>query len=102
MLAYIPFMYIGWLLIPITMCTIFKNVNNEHLLALISAGLSFTYCWIFIIPSMILFEIPFLGYLIADIPFEVILASSSYISVLFLYKPLMKIFKEVLQIERIL
>jgi energy-coupling factor transport system substrate-specific component len=93
LIAYIPFMYIGWLIIPISLNTVFKKVEDSFKLALLAILFSFLYSWVFIIPSVFIFNIPFLGYLIADIPFELTLASSSYLSVIFLYDPLKRLFK---------
>jgi energy-coupling factor transport system substrate-specific component len=93
LLAYIPFMYIGWMIIPISLSTVFRKIDSSFGLALLSILFALLYSWIFIIPSVFIFNIPFLGYLIADIPFEILLVSSSYFSVLFLYEPLKKLFE---------
>lgn len=87
----LSFMYIGWMMIPITLTTLFKKVNSPISLALLSILYSFIYSWIMIIPSCILFELNFKEYIIADILFEIILASSSFISTLWLYKPCEKV-----------
>ncbi len=87
-LVFTPFMYIGWALIPLTLCTIFKKVNEPIWLALLSILYACLYSWIYIIPNMIVYEYSVIAYLSGDIVFEVILAVSSFISVLWLYKPL--------------
>ena len=81
-------MFIGWALIPLTLCTVFKRIENNIILALLSMLYAFLYSWIYIIPNVIVYEYSVLYYLSADILFEVILAVSSFISVLWLYKPL--------------
>ena len=91
MSIYSPFMMIAYLVIPITMGTIFKNINNELILATISIGYGFIYSWIFLIPVVLISGIPLVPYLIADIPFEIMLVSSNFITVLMLYRPLVKI-----------
>jgi len=84
---YFPFMLIGWSIIPIVLCTIFKNVENIYLLAAIGALCSFIYCWLFIIPQVLITDVDVLHYIIVDIPWEILLALSSFLSILWLYKP---------------
>ncbi|MGI6787035.1 MAG: hypothetical protein ACOX5X_00490 [Acholeplasmataceae bacterium] len=90
-LTVVPFMYIGYLIIPLTIKTIFKKVESPLWLALLSVIYSLLYSWIFIIPAVFILQIPFWTYLIQDIPFEIILAASSFLSVLWLYRPLKNI-----------
>ena len=44
-----PAMFVGWMLIPIVICTIFRKIENFIVLAIMGAVLSFTYCWCFIL-----------------------------------------------------
>jgi hypothetical protein len=92
-LYFTPAMMIGWLIIPLTLCTIFKKINSNLVLAILGAVYSFIYSWIYIIPNVILFNINFIDYLVADILWEVVLALSSFISILVLYNPLSKLFE---------
>ena len=71
---------------------IFKKIENNIILALLSMIYAFLYSWIYIIPNTIVYEYSILYYLSADILFEIILAVSSFISVLWLYKPLSNLF----------
>ena len=87
-----PAMFVGWMLIPIVICTIFRKIDNFIILAIAGAILSFTYCWCFILPNYLVLHIKPLKYLASDITFECILASSSFISILFLYIPCKNIF----------
>lgn len=91
-LYFTPAMLVGWLIIPATLCTIFKKANSNISLAILGAIYSFIYCWIFIIPNVLLFKFNYIDYLIADLLFEIILATSSFVSILFLYNPLSKLF----------
>ena len=91
-LVWTPAMFIGWLLIPIVICTIFRKVENFIVLAIAGAILSFTYCWCFVVPNYIVMHIKPLKYLASDILFELILATSSFVSILFLYIPCKQIF----------
>ncbi|MGI6781665.1 MAG: hypothetical protein ACOX56_02365 [Acholeplasmataceae bacterium] len=90
-LTVMPFMYLGYLVIPITLKTIFKKVESPLGLAILSILYSLIYSWIFFIPAILILEIPFWTYLIQDIPFEIILAASSFLSVLWLYRPLKRV-----------
>ena len=87
-----PVMLIGWLIIPITLCTIFKNVNSNIILSILGVIYSFIYSWLYIIPNVILFNIDWFAYFIADIAWEIVLAGSSFISILVLYNPMSKLY----------
>lgn len=93
-IMYTPWMLIGWLIIPITLCTIFKKVNSNIILAFLGACYSFIYCWLYIIPNVMILEIDPLAYFVSDIPFELILAGSSFLSILLLYDPLSNVFEK--------
>lgn len=95
-IIYFPFMLLGWLLIPIMLSTIFKKINSPLGLALIGILNSFLYCFIMIIPNIIILKIEIIPYFVADIPFELLLALSSFLSILCLYKPCSKLFDIVL------
>lgn len=84
----VGFMFSGWMFIPLTLSTIFSNVKSALGLAFLGILFAFVYSWFLIIPGMILQELTFLQYLSGDIFFEVILAISSFITILWLYEPL--------------
>ena len=71
---------------------IFRKIDNFIVLAFAGAFLSFTYCWCFIVPNYFVLHIQPLKYLASDIIFELILAASSFVSILFLYIPCRDIF----------
>ena len=89
-LMYTPTMLIGCIIIPLTICTLFKKVESSIFLGLLGMAYSFIYCWLFIIPNYIFFRINPLAYFISDVLFEVILAVFSFISISLLYKPCAK------------
>lgn len=95
-IIYITFMLIGWLIIPILLCTIFKKVESPLYLALLGVMFAFTYSWINIIPNLILTSATIISYLIADYPFELLLAASSFLSILWLYTPIERVFKKII------
>ena len=90
-LMYTPTMLIGWLIIPLTLCTIFKKVDSPIILAILGAIYSFIYCWLNIIPNYLILHIDPIAYFISDIIFEVVLAVCSFSTILLLYKPCSKI-----------
>lgn len=93
-LLVIPFMALGWFIIPVLLFTIFKKVNSSNGLAFVGIILSLLYSWILIYPGMIIQELSFREYLIGDIVFEVVLAASSFITILWLYEPLSSLIKK--------
>lgn len=91
-LYYVPFMFIGWVIIPIMMNTIFKRIEDSFHLALLGIVFALLYSWIYIIPQTIFYQVHFWAYFMADIIFEILLAASSFISILWLYDPCSEIF----------
>lgn len=90
-LMYTPTMLIGWLIIPFTLCTIFKNTESPFTLALLGILYSFIYCWLYVIPAYLLMNISPIAYITTDFIFEIILAVVSFMTILWLYKPCSKI-----------
>lgn len=88
--VYVSFMILGWMNIPLLIELVFPKVENEFKLALISILCALIYCWTFMIPNILVYKMEFRNYLVADLPFEVMLALSSFISTLWLYKPCSK------------
>jgi len=95
LLVFIP-MLIGLSLIPILEHTLFKKINNIFLKTIISILYAFLYSWCFIIPFSNLMGISFIDYFLSDISYELILALSTALSVLILYKPLYKLIIKIL------
>lgn len=89
--VFTPFVFIGWALIPLTLCTIAKNVQVTFHLAILAVVFALVYSWIYIIPNVIVYEFDYIAYLMADIPFEILLAVSSFITTLWLYEPCKKV-----------
>ena len=94
---YFPFMLIGWSLIPIGLHTIFKKVENSTHLACLSILFSLLYSWIYIIPNSIYYNLNPFVYFISDIPFEIILCISSFITTLWLYEPCIKVLRQLIK-----
>ena len=98
-LLFMPFMLIGWLIIPLLLNTVFKKVESNISLGLLGILFAFIYSFINIIPGMIMFDLDFITYLKGDIVYELILASSSFITILLLYKPCSKVFDRYIKRE---
>ncbi len=91
-LLYTPPMFIGWLTIPVVYHTVLRQTKSEVKLALFGLFFGFYYGWVFIPFRMIEFGITeFWPYLLLDIPFEIIMAVSNFVTILWLYKPLYKV-----------
>ncbi len=83
--------WVAWMVIPLLACTVFKGTEDSLKLAFAGALCAFLYCWIMILPTMLVLKTPFRLYLIADIPFELLLAASSFLGILLLYDPLRRL-----------
>ncbi len=92
-------MMLAWYLIPISYHTILRKTTNEVKLALFAFVFGFVYGWMFIPFNMLQTGVAFLPYLIADILFEVIMAVTGLLTVLWIYKPLHKLLTEVIMIN---
>lgn len=88
----ITFMWIGWMWIPVILCLFFKHINTSMKLACLGVLFALLYSWTFVVCSCFIFNMKFIHYMIADIPFELILALSSFLSILWLYEPVSKVF----------
>lgn len=95
-LLFVVFMFIGWSIVPILLNTIFNKVNNNILLSLLGILFSFLYSWVLIIPGCIVFNTDIISYLKMDITWEVVMATSSFLTILFIYEPLFKLFDKIL------
>ncbi len=85
-------MLFAWNLIPLSLHTWLKT-RNEFLLALVAFVFGFVYSWSFLPGTVILygFEHMWKVYLLADLPFEIILATTGFVTIYWLYKPLCKV-----------
>lgn len=90
-------MLVGWLIIPITLGTAFKNAEKPIILALFGIIYSICYCLSFAIANCIFLDVNIKTYVLADIPFTILLSMSSFISILLLYEPTCNILKRMLR-----
>lgn len=82
-------MFLGWMFIPTVYA--FIRPTNEYQHAALGILFGLIYSWMFIPLSVVMYGIPFKAYIIADIPFEIILCTSNVVTILWLYKPIEKI-----------
>lgn len=93
-------MILGWSAIPICYNTILRHTNNEIILGVFALFFGFLYGWIFIPFNMIRTGITnFWPYLIADIPFEIIMAVTGFLTVILAFKPLRNVLEQVIDTE---
>ncbi len=89
---YTTAMIIGWLIIPVAYHTLLNKTTSETKLALFGLSFGFVYGWVFIPFRMFEHGIDiFWPYLLADIPFEIIMAVSNYVTIILLFQPLRRI-----------
>ena len=87
--------YIG-LFIACLFGYLFRN-KNEYIQGIFSSLAALIYCILYLLVNIWFLDAKFIPYLIADIPFEIILMVSSFITIIFLYKPLVKVIKNFLK-----
>jgi hypothetical protein len=82
-------MLIGWSIIPISYHTFLRRTKNPYILAFYGILFAVIYGWIFV-PFRILEQEVFelWPYIIADIPFQIVMALSNFITILWLFTPL--------------
>lgn len=98
-IIYIVFMFLGWFCIPLLLNTVFRSIEKPLPLACCGILFALLYSWIFIIPNVFIYQIHIWTYWMADIPFEILLAASSFLSILWLYPPCSKLFDHFLKAE---
>lgn len=90
-IIFTPFMLMGWMLIPLVLCTVMKKVENIFILSFMGIVFAFLYSWIFLIPNILVYDISVGAYLATDILWEIVLAGCSFLTILWLYHPCSKL-----------
>ena len=86
---YTPAMLLAWWSIPVFYVTVLRKTKNEMVLAIFGLLYGFYYGWVFIPFRMFEQGITiFWPYLMLDIPFQIIMALSNFVTIYWLYKPL--------------
>lgn len=91
---YTPAMFIAWMIIPIAWHTVLRRSVCEKRLALFGIVFGFLYGMTFIPFRMIEFGVHiFWPYFLADLPFEIIMAASNFVTIYWLYGPLRQVLR---------
>lgn len=96
-ILYLIPMLIGWMSIPIMISTLFKKVESSIGLGIVGVIASVIYSWCFIFIEVVVLKGSFVAYFIADLPFELLLMGSSFLSIIWLYQPLYKLINKIYQ-----
>jgi len=94
-------MFTGWAMIPVFYHTILRGTKNEVKLAVFGIFFASIYGFMFVPFNMIQTGIynP-VPYILADLPFQLVMAVSNFFTILWLYQPLYKVVsKELEQLE---
>lgn len=91
-LMYTPAMLFGWITLPLIL-HLFRRIKNRWVIATIVGLHGLIYSWCFVFVSVVLYKVEFLPYLIADIPFEIILVICGFVTTFLLLEPLTKVLK---------
>jgi len=87
-------MILGWLSIPLLIRLFSKNHENVWILGLLGILSSLIYSWLFIIYFVVFYQLDPIVYFINDIPYELGMIISSFLSIVILYKPLSYLFNQ--------
>lgn len=87
-------MFIAWMLIPIAQKLFLHKTNQVIHIAFFALCFGFVYGWVYI-PFKIIEQgiVGIWPYFLADLPFELIMAGTGFVTVLWLYEPLEKVLK---------
>ena len=89
-LIYTPAMLLGWITLP-SLLHLFKSKQNKFFSATLVAIHALIYSGFYVLANCLLTEVDFLAYLIADIPFEIILVVNGFITTLLLKDKLVEL-----------
>jgi uncharacterized membrane protein len=85
-------MYLGWATLPVLYHTFIKRHESTYVMATLGFIGGFIYGVIFMPFAVIQTGVDPRVYLLADFPFQLVMASSNFITILWLYAPLKKIY----------
>lgn len=87
-------MYLGWALIPMFYHTVLKRTQNVHVLALFGLFMGSLYGFVFVPFAVLQTGVSAQVYILADIPFQIVMGLSNFMTIYWLYAPLNQRFKE--------
>lgn len=83
-------MFVGWSLFAVTIH--FVRNKSEFTLAIISLVFGLFYGIILGVPSIVIYQVNPIAYIISDLPFTLVFMLVNFLTVLWLFRPLEKIF----------
>ena len=99
--TYSPAMLAGWILLVLITFLVYKFMVKKPdgflprlIPALFTAFHAFLYCWGFMFVSCVMYHMPFKAYFISDLPFELALAATGFVTVFILSPTLIKLLKK--------
>lgn len=94
---HLPSMLIGWMIIPISLGTFLKKVESPLGLSIFGLVFGFVYGWVYIPAQIFFIGSPLIPYLMMDIPFEIVMGITNFLTIYWLYAPIKKVFVEQLK-----
>lgn len=91
-------MAVGYVCIPILIHFFLKNTNKPLFLALYGVFSAILYSLCFTITNALCLDISIQSYILADIPFVLLLCASSFLSILWLYAPCYQLLQRLLPV----
>lgn len=94
--------WMAWMWGPLITCTLLKKTENSIPLAFSAAGFSLLYSWTMIVPTALVYTNQMKSlkaYIIADIPWELMLVASAFLPTLLLYEPMVKLMRRLWKIR---
>ena len=92
-IIYTPAMLIGWLSL-VFICHALRKCKNKYIIASAVGLHGIIYSWCFVVTSVFIMKVEFVPYIIADIPFEIILVINGFLTTFLLLNPLTKVLKK--------
>lgn len=87
-------MLIAWMIVPIMLNTVFRKINNPLTLAIIGYFFGHLYGLTFVPFQALLLDIDIKAYLIADIPFEIVMGISNFLTIMWFITPIEKVLND--------
>lgn len=95
---YTPVMFVAWGTLLLLLIPFKKRSSNVWFLGLLGALHAIMYSFCFGFTTAMLHEIDVVAYIIADIPFTLILMISNFLTIIWLFQPLYKVMSKYYQI----
>ncbi|MCF7932292.1 MAG: hypothetical protein K9K93_03905 [Acholeplasmataceae bacterium] len=94
--VFLPAMFIAWMLVPVLLSTVLRKVVSPYGLAFFGLIYGMIYGWVFVPFAVFLTQAPFEAYVGMDIPFQILMGISNFVTILWLYEPLHKVLRRLI------